>query len=103
MYAIDLTTETFEKWVGYCEKKNLASVGVDLDNPESFTKNAGSENYTIFAKHIKSTQELMFRDSHGVTPLSTLCSYICLEWLWQRNYLADFQLTHQPARNILKT
>lgn len=53
MYAIELATENFKKWVGYCEKKNLASIGIDLDNPENFTKNAGSENYTIFAKAYK--------------------------------------------------
>lgn len=53
MYAIDLISENFFKWIGYCEKKNLASIGIDLDSPESFTANSGSANFTIFAKAYK--------------------------------------------------
>jgi len=35
-----------EKWIGYLEKKNNSDL-------EDFTKNAGYNNYTIFAKQYK--------------------------------------------------
>lgn len=50
MYAIELLTENFVKWIGYCEKNNVENLGIDLNNPENYTLNAGYENNTIFAK-----------------------------------------------------
>jgi hypothetical protein len=40
------------KWVGYCEKDKLADLGQSMEQPEGFTKNQGSKNYTIFAKDL---------------------------------------------------
>ena len=45
-------TPEFKKWVGYCEKNSAAQVGT-YDNPENYTKNAGNNNYTVFAKLYK--------------------------------------------------
>ncbi len=38
------------KWVGYCEKKDSTNLGDST--PEGKIVNAGSNNYTIFAKHL---------------------------------------------------
>ena len=46
-------TDMFLRWVGYCEKSKLSAIGIDLNNPESFTSGAGTNNYTIFAKVYK--------------------------------------------------
>lgn len=48
--VIQEVTDMFMRWVGYCEKTNLKQIGIDLDNPESFTGGAGYNNFTIFAK-----------------------------------------------------
>lgn len=41
-------TPEFKKWVNYCEKDKKNQIGT-YDNPEDYTKNAGSGNYTVFA------------------------------------------------------
>lgn len=51
--VLEKVTKEFLKWVGYCEKTSASSIGADYDNPESYTKNAGDNNYTIFAKVYK--------------------------------------------------
>lgn len=50
MYAIELITQNFEKWIGYCEKNSLKDLGIDLDLSENYTKKAGNLNFTIFSK-----------------------------------------------------
>lgn len=52
--VVEKVSREFEKWIGYCEKERLSSVGIEYDNPESYTIGAGDNNYTIFAKVYKS-------------------------------------------------
>lgn len=51
--VLEKVSKEFEKWIGYCEKEKLSAVGVDYENPESYTAVAGDKNYTIFAKVYK--------------------------------------------------
>jgi hypothetical protein len=57
MITADKVLNEAESWNGYCEKKNVSNLG---DNtPEGKIVNAGENNYTIFAKHLReSTGEL---------------------------------------------
>jgi hypothetical protein len=57
MITADKVLNEAESWNGYCEKKNASNLG---DNtPEGKIVNAGENNYTIFAKHLReSTGEL---------------------------------------------
>ena len=48
----DKVSPEFKKWVTYCEKNSASQVGT-YDQPESYTRNAGSNNYTVFAKLYK--------------------------------------------------
>ncbi len=41
-------TPEFKKWVHYCEKNGKTQIGT-YDNPENFTKSAGTGNFTVFA------------------------------------------------------
>lgn len=41
-------TPEFKKWAGYCEKNKKSQLGT-YDNPENYSANAGTGNYTVFA------------------------------------------------------
>jgi hypothetical protein len=53
MKAVERLLNEALTWEGYCEKKNASNLG---DNtPEGKIVNAGSNNYTIFGKHLLDT------------------------------------------------
>lgn len=49
---IEKAIKAFKSWVGYCEKNNHTQLGT-YEEPEHFSKNAGSGNFTVFAKEFK--------------------------------------------------
>lgn len=51
---IQKTTNEFKKWVNYTEKNKYSQLNErDYDNPGNYNENAGSNNYTVFAKLYK--------------------------------------------------